>query len=82
VAKRALDLLVAGTLLVLLSPVFAVVLAAYVLDCAFVPADRGPLFYRETRVSRGRRFDLLKFRTLKRDVLAQARGRTRATSGT
>ena len=80
-AKRALDLLVAGTLLVLLSPVFAVVLAAYVLDWTFVPADRGPLFYRETRVSRGRHFDLLKFRTLRRDVLAQARGHARPHEG-
>ena len=76
-AKRALDLVVAGALLVALSPVFAVVLAAYLLDCAFAPADRGGLFYRETRISRGHRFGLLKFRTLKRDVLEQAEGHAR-----
>ena len=76
-AKRALDLVVAGALLVVLSPVFAVVIAAYLVDCVLVPTDRGPLFYREIRISRGRRFGLLKFRTLKRDVLAQSHGHAR-----
>jgi lipopolysaccharide/colanic/teichoic acid biosynthesis glycosyltransferase len=32
-------------------------------------ADRGPLFYREPRILRGRKFDLLKFRSVRRDVL-------------
>jgi lipopolysaccharide/colanic/teichoic acid biosynthesis glycosyltransferase len=36
-------------------------------------ADRGGFFYREPRVSRGRLFGLLKFRTLRRDVLDQMR---------
>lgn len=35
--------------------------------------DRGGFFYREPRVSRGRLFGLLKFRTLRRDVLDQMR---------
>ena len=35
--------------------------------------DRGDFFYREPRVSRGRLFGLLKFRTLRRDVLVQMR---------
>ena len=33
--------------------------------------DRGPWLYRERRVSRGREFELLKFRTLRREVLAR-----------
>jgi lipopolysaccharide/colanic/teichoic acid biosynthesis glycosyltransferase len=37
-------------------------------------ADRGPLLYREPRVSRGRTFELLKFRTLLVGVLAGAAG--------
>ena len=37
------------------------------------PADRGGFFYREPRISRGRLFSLLKFRTLRRDVLDQMR---------
>jgi lipopolysaccharide/colanic/teichoic acid biosynthesis glycosyltransferase len=36
-------------------------------------ADRGGFFYREPRISRGRLFGLLKFRTLKQDVLDQMR---------
>jgi lipopolysaccharide/colanic/teichoic acid biosynthesis glycosyltransferase len=39
--------------------------------------DRGPVFYREQRVSAGRPFGLLKFRTLRRDVLAVAAGHVR-----
>ena len=35
--------------------------------------DRGGFFYREPRVSRGRLFGLLKFRTLRRDVPEQMR---------
>ena len=35
--------------------------------------DRGAFFYREPRVSRGRLFGLLKFRTLRRNVLDQMR---------
>ena len=51
-----------------------VILVATLVDVLVVRADRGPLLYRERRVSRGRSFDLLKFRTLRRDVLATARG--------
>jgi exopolysaccharide production protein ExoY len=35
--------------------------------------DRGGFFYREPRISRGRLFGLLKFRTLRRDVLEEMR---------
>jgi lipopolysaccharide/colanic/teichoic acid biosynthesis glycosyltransferase len=35
--------------------------------------DRGGFFYRESRISRGRLFGLLKFRTLRRDVLDEMR---------
>jgi lipopolysaccharide/colanic/teichoic acid biosynthesis glycosyltransferase len=53
-------------LLVLLSPLIAVVLVAMALDALFVPADRGGFLYRETRITRGHEFGLLKFRTLRR----------------
>ena len=36
--------------------------------------DRGGFFYRELRISRGRTFGLLKFRTLRADVLERSRG--------
>jgi lipopolysaccharide/colanic/teichoic acid biosynthesis glycosyltransferase len=61
-------------LVVVLSPVFAIVVGAVGLDKLVVRADRGPWLYRERRISRGREFDLLKFRTLRRDVLERATG--------
>ncbi len=42
-------------------------------DAIVSPRDRGGFFYRETRISRGQLFGLLKFRTLRRDVLDQMR---------
>ena len=52
-------------------------LGAIGLDMLRCPRDRGPLFYREPRVSAGRPFGLLKFRTVRRDVLAHANGHVR-----
>lgn len=65
--KRLLDVVVSAPLLLLLSPLFLLVFVAY----------RGRMFYREPRVSNGRTFGLLKFRTLRRDVLARAAGHAR-----
>src|SRR5207344_2249238 len=70
VTKRILDKGISLLLLVLLSPLFALVGAAMSADMFVRPRDRGPWLYRERRISRGREFDLLKFRTLRRDVLA------------
>jgi lipopolysaccharide/colanic/teichoic acid biosynthesis glycosyltransferase len=66
-AKRTLDVAVSAPLLLLTSPLFAFVLVA----------SGGRPFYREPRVSRGRTFGLLKFRTLRGDVLARAGGHAR-----
>ena len=68
---------VSGSLVVLLAPVWAAVVGAVGLDMLRCPRDRGPLLYREPRVSAGRTFGLLKFRTLRRDVLAVAAGHVR-----
>lgn len=58
--KRAFDLLIASTLVVLLSPVFAVVAIAVKLT------SPGPVFYRSQRVGRnGTEFGFLKFRTMR-----------------
>ena len=73
-SKRALDKIVSIALLLLLSPVFVIVVGAIGLDELLARRDRGPLLYRELRISRGRQFDLLKFRTLRGDVLEQATG--------
>jgi lipopolysaccharide/colanic/teichoic acid biosynthesis glycosyltransferase len=76
-AKRILDFVVSGTLLLLATPVVLVVLAAFAVDVLLSRRDRGPLLYRERRISKGREFDLLKFRTLRRDMLERAEGHAR-----
>jgi lipopolysaccharide/colanic/teichoic acid biosynthesis glycosyltransferase len=61
--KRAVDALLAGVFLVVLSPLFAVV-ALNVLR-----RDGSPVLYRQTRVGlNGRRFTMYKFRTMLRDA--------------
>ena len=75
--KRLLDLVVAGMLLVVFLPVLLVVLVAFALDVLLSPRDRGSLLYREARISRGRTFGLLKFRTLRSDVLERSAGHAR-----
>ncbi|HYV22433.1 MAG TPA: sugar transferase [Candidatus Bathyarchaeia archaeon] len=59
-AKRAIDLLVAVTLLIALLPVFAVICLAIRLDSG------GPIFYRAERIGRfGRSFSVAKFRSMR-----------------
>ena len=72
-AKRILDTCIAALLLLLLAPVFALVIAAMGVDMLCSSRDRGGWLYRERRVSGGREFELLKFRTLRRDVLERLR---------
>lgn len=63
VIKRLVDLLVAIPSLVLASPVMVAAAVAIKLD------DRGPILFRQSRVGRdGRRFTLLKFRTMVPDA--------------
>ena len=68
-SKLILDKVLSAALLIVLSPVFAFLFVAMGLDALLRPRHRGPWLYRERRISRGREFDLLKFRTLRRDVL-------------
>jgi lipopolysaccharide/colanic/teichoic acid biosynthesis glycosyltransferase len=75
--KRFLDLVVAGALLLVLLPLVLVVVIAYLVDVLVSSRDRGGLFYREPRISRGRTFGLLKFRTLRTDVLERSAGHAR-----
>ena len=56
-------------LLALLSPLLLALLLAMTADMACSRRDRGRFFYSEPRISRGRPFALLKFRTLRRATL-------------
>lgn len=61
--KRIADVLISGVLLVLLSPVFAVTALAIKLD------SRGPVFYRQVRVTQyAEFFSIFKFRSMVTDA--------------
>ncbi len=68
--KSITDKALSALMLVLASPVALAALAAIAVDMLIVSRDRGPVLYRERRISRGREFDLLKFRTLRAEILA------------
>lgn len=72
--KRLTDKVLSAALLVLLSPAIAIVLGAMAVDMLVAPRNRGAFLYRERRISRGREFDLLKFRTLRRGALGTQAG--------
>jgi len=73
-AKRLLDVVCATLLLLFLAPVLIVVVTAMALSMLIAPRDRGAFLYREQRISQGRVFELLKFRTLRADVVADMGG--------
>src|SRR5947207_12346003 len=70
-AKRFFDRGVVAILLLLLSPLLLLALAVIVFDMLLVRRDRGRWLYRERRISRGREFEVLKFRVLRENVLAE-----------
>ncbi len=68
--KRALDVGLSGTALVVLSPVYAAI------ALAIRASDRGPILYRQRRMGLdGRSFDILKFRSM----VVDAEGRSGPT---
>ena len=61
--KRAFDIFVSAFLLILLSPVFLILAIAIKID------SRGPVFYRQVRVTQyNRRFRIFKFRSMVNDA--------------
>lgn len=71
--KWLTDKLIPLAIILSLSPLLIVIGLGIALDMLLCPADRGPWFYRERRISRGEVFDVLKFRVLREDVLARMR---------
>lgn len=75
VFKRVLDLLVSSVLLVLMLPIMLVTALAIKLE------DRGPVWYRQSRLTKdGREFMILKFRSMRTD--AEKDGEARLSTGT
>lgn len=63
VLKRALDLLVSATLLLILSPVILIIALAIKID------SKGPIFYKQERIGKNKKpFLLYKFRSMVRDA--------------
>ncbi|MBR6039135.1 MAG: sugar transferase [Clostridia bacterium] len=61
--KRILDVVLSGLAILVLSPLFAVIAIWIKLD------SKGPVFFRQTRIGvRKTQFEILKFRTMRRDA--------------
>lgn len=74
ILKRVFDLMVAGIAAVILAPVMLVTAIAIKLY------DHGPVFYKQTRLTKdGREFEVLKFRSMRVD--AESNGIARLSSG-
>ena len=71
--KAAFDRGLAALILLVTSPIFALVSLAILLDGLIWSEDKGPIFHRETRVSAGQTFSLLKFRTMQVSAIQEAR---------
>lgn len=71
--KDAFDKVIALLAIVVLSPLFAFIVLAIKMDGWLHAEDRGPVFYKEARVSQGRVFTLFKFRVIKTAMLETAR---------
>lgn len=69
--KAARERALAWALLVPAAPFLVVGSIAIWLESRLDPRARGPVLFRETRISRGREFDLLKFRTLDASALSE-----------
>jgi lipopolysaccharide/colanic/teichoic acid biosynthesis glycosyltransferase len=76
--KALFDRTLAAIALLLTAPILAAAALAIRVAGLFWPEDRGPVLYRESRISAGRPFTLLKLRTMQIGALrdAQRRGMT------
>ncbi|MBI5211355.1 MAG: sugar transferase [Elusimicrobia bacterium] len=73
--KRLFDVVVSLTLLLLLGPFILTLIAVLWVRQRLSERDAGPVFYGEIRVSHGRQFRLLKFRTVRQPVIDAAMAR-------
>ncbi|MFC1477905.1 sugar transferase [Candidatus Margulisiibacteriota bacterium] len=69
ILKTAFDKCLAGLFLIITSPLFIVIVLASLLDSLFFSEDRGPVFYKEKRISQGELFGFYKFRIFKQKAL-------------
>jgi lipopolysaccharide/colanic/teichoic acid biosynthesis glycosyltransferase len=71
--KAAFDTCASTVSLLLTAPLFALIALAITVDGRVWPQDGGPIFYSEMRISAGRPFSLLKFRTMRISAIREIR---------
>jgi lipopolysaccharide/colanic/teichoic acid biosynthesis glycosyltransferase len=69
--KCITDKVVALVVLSMSLPILILIILVMTVSMVLRPADRGGLFYFEPRISRGRVFNLVKFRVLRQSVIAR-----------
>ena len=69
--KCLTDKIVSLISLLVLLPIFMLIVLGMAVSMLLRPTDRGSLLYSEPRITRGRVFNLLKFRVLRQDIIAQ-----------
>ncbi|MFB6181604.1 MAG: sugar transferase [Candidatus Magasanikbacteria bacterium] len=70
--KRLFDILVSILSIIILSPLWLFIMFWFILEQIFIPSSRGSIFYKETRISKGKEFDFYKFRTFTQEALRNA----------
>lgn len=70
--KALFDKSVSAIGLLLTAPLFILAALAILVDGLIWSEDRGPIFYRETRISEGKPFSVLKFRTMQVSAIQEA----------
>ncbi len=64
-AKRVFDVLFSFLIILILSPVLILITGIILIEGILIKSSRGPIFYKETRISQGKPFILRKFRIFK-----------------
>ena len=70
--KRLTDIFISLCVLAIFLPIIVLILTGIVVCFALQLEDRGPILYKEVRYSKGKRFNILKFRVLRKGILAHA----------
>lgn len=71
ITKRLFDCLFAGSLLILLTPIYLILLIAYKVEGSYDSTAKGDVFYYYWAISAGKRFKKYKYRILKIDSFIQ-----------
>ncbi len=73
ILKRVFDFVVGFAIGTVFLPIIFIISAAYLIEMIFVKSSRGPLLYKEPRISGGNVIFFYKFRTFKQSVINEAR---------